>query len=152
MSGITLFRVPYMYVEDVWDKVAPFLQRAIDVARGKHDINSVYEEIKTGKEHLWIFHNDEDEIVAALTTEFAYYPLRVNLSVSFLGSDDSSFNSKDWVAALEPLEEFGKIHGCSALEFTGRRAWARLFKESGFVETFTTVEREISHGEEVTQY
>lgn len=90
------------------------------------------------------------KIVAALTTEFAYYPLRVNLSVSFLGSDDSSFTQQDWVNALDPLEEFGKIHGCSALEFTGRRAWARLFKDSGFVETFTTVEREITHGEEVT--
>lgn len=150
MSDLVFFRVPYAYVDDVWDRVSPFLQRAVNVARGKHDINSVYKEIKQGKEHLWLFHNKNDEIVAALTTEFAYYPLRVNLSVSFLGSDDSSFTHQDWVNALDPLEEFGKIHGCSALEFTGRRAWARLFKDSGFVETFTTVEREITHGEEVT--
>jgi|TARA_R110000765_G_scaffold128799_1_gene227094 hypothetical protein len=140
-----------MYVDDVWDKAAPFLQRAIDVTRGKHNIETLYEEIKTGKEHLWAFYNEEDEMVGSLTTEFTYYPLRVNLSVAFLGSDDCSFSSEDWVATLGPLEEFGKLYGCSALEITGRRAWARYFKDSGFVETFTTVEREIDHGKKVSE-
>ena len=99
--------------------------------------------MKTGNQHLWVFHNADEEIVCAMTTQFMYYPLRVNLSVTFIGSDDESFSSDEWIRLMEQLMEWAKIHGCSGIESVGRRAWARIFKKIGFVETFTTVEAEV---------
>ena len=143
MSDIVLFRVPYEFVDDIWGEVEPFLKRAVDVSRGRYDMPSLYNDVKTGNQHLWVFHNADEDIVCAMTTQFMYYPLRVNLSVTFIGSDDESFSSDDWVRFMEQIMEWAKLHGCSGVESVGRRAWARLFKKIGFVETFTTVEAEV---------
>ena len=143
MSDVVLFRVPYEFVDDIWGKAEPFLKRAVDTSMGRYDMPSLYADVKSGRQQLWLYHDKNEEIVSAMTTQFIYYPLRVNLSVAFLGSDDKSFSPDDWVAHMEQVMDWAKIHGCSAVEVVGRKGWARLFKKIGFVETFTTIEAEV---------
>ena len=51
MSDIVLFRVPYEFVDEIWERVEPFLKRAVDVSRGRYDMPSLYNDVKTGNQH-----------------------------------------------------------------------------------------------------
>jgi hypothetical protein len=143
MSDLHISRVPSEFVDEIWERVEPFLKRGVDASRGRFDMPSLYKDIKAGNQQLWVIFKDDDNLVCSLTTQFMYYPLRVNMSVPFIGSDDTSFSNSDWVDMMLVLMDFAKINGCSAVESVGRRAWARIFKDIGFEETFTTVEGEI---------
>tara|TARA_R100000963_G_C4629413_1_gene94872 strand:- start:757 stop:1188 length:432 start_codon:yes stop_codon:yes gene_type:complete len=143
MSDLNMTRVPVLYLDKVWGRVEPFLKRAVDVSRGRYDMPSLYEEVKAARQQLWVIYTADEEIVCSFTTQFMYYPLRVNLSVSFIGSDDNSISKEDWVDIVLELMDWGRVHGCSGFESVGRRAWGRIFKDIGFEETFTIVESEI---------
>jgi hypothetical protein len=143
MSEFILSRVPASYVDALWGRVEPFLKRAVDVSRGRYDMESLYNEVKSANQQLWVIFRGDDDLACALTTQFMYYPLRVNLSVTFIGSDDESITPDDWIDLMEELMEWARLHECSAIESVGRRAWGRIFKKIGFEETFTTVEAEV---------
>ena len=143
MSDIHCSRVPSKFVDEVWERVEPFLKRGVDASRGRYDMPSLYKEVKSGNQHLWVIFKDDDNLVCSLTTQFAYYPLRVNLSTPFAGSDDESISKEDWQDVALILMDWARLHGCSALEIVGRRGWVRTLKEVGLEESFTTVEGEI---------
>jgi hypothetical protein len=147
MSQVQMTRVLPEYYQEILPKAEPFLKRAVDVSRGRYDMPSLIKDLIDGTQKLWIiFKEENNEIVCAFTTMFVHYPLRINLSVTFIGSDDESISKEDWIGFMEELMDWGRIYGCSAVESVGRRAWGRIFKDIGFEETFTTVEGEISNG------
>ena len=145
-ESVDFFRVLPEYIDRIWPKVEPFLKKGVDASRGRFDMPSLYREITTGAQHLWIFVKDDDEVVAAMTTQFVYYPLRVNLCVPFIGSDDESIGKDDWRRMMLKLIEWAKLYGCSAVEALGRRGWTRVFRDIGFEESFVNIEREVSDG------
>ena len=144
MAGLKMTRVLPAYYKDVLPLTEKYLKRAVDVSRGRYDMPTLIREILAGHQQLWIiFDESSGDIVVAFTTMFAKYPLRMNLSVTFIGSDDESMSQEDWLRLMPELMDWAKLYGCSAVESVGRRAWGRIFKKLGFEETFTTVEGEV---------
>tara|TARA_Y100001949_G_scaffold172721_1_gene177204 strand:- start:90 stop:557 length:468 start_codon:yes stop_codon:yes gene_type:complete len=141
---LSLTRVPVEYVDRYWGDASRLLERAVGQSGGRYNIESIYLEIVRGDSHLWVIFEGEDNVVCAFTTQFIYYPLRMNLSVVFLGSDDSLGNfSGKWVELMPELMEWAKLHGCGAIEIVGRRGWLRVFRDLGFKESYTTIEGEV---------
>lgn len=146
-ASVSLTRIPVEYVDSYWPKVAGFLEKAVNESRGRYDIESLYLEIIRGSSHLWILFEGDDEAVSAFTTQFVHYPLKLNLSLVFLGADDSdeSFNGRlqAWGALMPEVLEWARLHGCSGLEIIGRRGWLRVLKDQGFKESYLMIESEV---------
>ena len=141
---LSLTRVPLEYVDRYWAQASGMLERAVNESRGRYNLEALYLEIIKGDCHLWVIFEGEDNVVSAFTTQFIYYPLKMNLSVVFLGSDDSLGGfSGMWVDLMPELMEWAKLHGCSAIEVVGRKGWLRVFRELGFKESFTMIEGEV---------
>lgn len=104
---------------------------------------SLYNEIKAGNQQLWVAFQDDEEIICAVTTQFMYYPLRVQLAITFAGADDKSMSKENWQRIVLDMMDWGKLHGCAGVEIVGRRGWVRMLKDIGLEESFTTVEGEI---------
>ena len=142
--SLSLTRLPVEYVDRYWSDASALLERAVNGSRGRYNVESLYLEIVNGDSHLWVIFEGEDNIVSAFTTQFMHYPLKMNLSVVFLGSDDSLGNfSGKWVDLMPELMEWAKFHGCNSIEVVGRRGWLRVFRDLGFKESYTMIEGEV---------
>ena len=142
--SLSLTRLPIEYLDRYWPVASELLARGVETSRGRYNIESLYLELVRGESHLWLIFEGDDNVVCAFTTQFAYYPLKMNLSVVFLGSDDSlgDFSGK-WVDLMPELMEWAKIHGCSAVELVGRRGWLRVLRGLGFRESYSMIEGEV---------
>ena len=72
--------------------------------------------------------------------------LKVNASVVFCGSRDGAEMegmAGKWVEAMEMFKEWAKFSGCDGIEIVGRKGWSRIFKNSGFEESYVTIESEV---------
>ena len=142
--SLSLTRVPVEYVDRYWGDASGLLERAIKESGGRYNIESVYLEIISGASHLWVIFEGDDNVVCAFTTQFIHYPLKINLSVVFLGSDDSLGNfSGKWVESMSELMEWAKVHGCSSVEVVGRRGWLRVLRDLGFKQSYVSIECEV---------
>jgi len=144
VAELKLTRVLPAYYKEILPLTEKYLKRAVDVSRGRYDMPTLIREILAGHQQLWVVFDEESgDIALAFTTYFAKYPLRMNLSVGFIGSDDDTMTKEDYLKLMPELMEWAKLYGCSGIESVGRKAWGRIFKELGFEETFTTVEGEV---------
>ena len=135
--------VPYEYVDDLWPQASILLKRGVEESRGRYDLESLYSEIKMGDQHLWVMFEGDDDMLAAFATQFCQYPLKLQLSVTFCGSEDSVGSGDKWRHAIEAVMEFARIHGCSGIEIVGRKGWFKLFERLGFEQSYVTIEREV---------
>ena len=143
-EDISITRIPIEYVDGVWPEVSIVLKKGVDASRGRYDMNAVYEDIMKESQHLWVIFRGDNEILASFTTQFCYYPLKMNLSVVFCGSNESMGGvSGNWIRAMELLKEWAKVFGCDAIEIVGRRGWLKVFKSIGFEESYITVESKV---------
>ena len=53
--------IPTEYVDKEWSHVANLLCKAILHSGGRWDIGSVYEEVKAGRQHLFIVYDEDEE-------------------------------------------------------------------------------------------
>jgi len=142
-DSVMITPIPIEYVDHYWGVVGPMLETATLESRGRWDIESVYKEIRSGGQLLWVVFESDDDILAAFTTQIYYYPLKRYASVVFCGSRGSSGMegmAGKWVQAMNALREWAKVHGCDGVEIVGRKGWGRIFKNSGFEESFVTIE------------
>jgi hypothetical protein len=94
-----------------------------------------------GEQQLWITRDDDDNIVAALTTQIVNYPSRTLLSVQFLGGHGFD----EWSnGMLDLLEAFARDANCSGVEAVGRFGFWPFFKKRGYTKAYCTYECEIT--------
>ena len=132
-----------MFLDDCWIEAGAFLKRAVDESRGRYDIFNVRREIESGSQHLWLLFRGENEMILAATTMFCFYPLKKNLAVVFLGSNDDSCWIKHREIIVNTLEDFARENGCDGIEATGREGWVRVLSPFGWEKAFTVVEKDL---------
>lgn len=145
-ESISITQIPLKHVDHYWGVVAPMLEKATEESRGRYNIDAVYQEIKSGTHYLWVIFQGDDDILASFTTQFCHYPLKVNAAVLFCGSRDGAEMdgmAGKWVEAMEMFKEWAKFSGCDGIEIVGRKGWSRIFKNSGFEESYVTIESEV---------
>jgi len=132
--------IPKHYLDDCWDRVAPLIQKSIDFAGGRYDLEYVKRELERDMFQLWIMFDGEDDIKAAVISQVVTYPMKKVLVGTFVGGEDV-LNNCDLI--LEAAQSFGRQVGCDTLEIWGRPGWKRALKKIGFSNERVCMERSI---------
>ena len=78
--------VPKEAVKHVWSDVEELLKKSVaDTSRGKIDLIDILNGILTDVYVLWVVLDEEDNMVAAITTRIATYPRRKSMVLDFVG-------------------------------------------------------------------
>lgn len=119
--------VPNEHVDTVWESVKDYLDGAAQYTHGRYTIDDIYVCIKEYDYTLWIAF-DEEKIKAAVVTNFAHYPRKKYLVMTFCGGDQLD-QWKDPMLTL--LQRFAYDTQCDGIEATARLGWTKIFKSDG---------------------
>ena len=115
--------VPPVEVMHVWHKVEPLLRRVVKPHTG-YSLESVLLKLQLAHWQLWVM----GDFQAVAITEIQERPLHKVLWCQFIVGDDVD----EWLDDWERVQtEFAKAHDCVAVEFSGRRGWAKFEKKYG---------------------
>ena len=133
--------VPKEAVKHVWSDVEELLKKSVaDTSRGKIDLIDILNGILTDVYVLWVVLDDEDKMIAAITTRIATYPRRKSMVLDFVGG--SKLNEwKDIV--IETIGRFAKENDCQHLEGYGRKGWERALRGNGFYSEYIAYRMEL---------
>lgn len=113
-----------------FDRVAPFLQGALDRDLGTHDLEDVRDLLLSAPVQLWTTAN------AAMVTVVETYPRKKMLRGWLSGG------KLEEIVAYEPkIRDWAKRQGCDLIVIGGRKGWLRAFE--GYQEASTVIAREI---------
>lgn len=121
-----LVQIPVDGIDQVEELVTPFLDRLIPYTLGRLTTPDLLEMFRSAKAQLWLIWSvDERELLGVGSTVLKVYPQRkVCKAWMFIGEDYRRCYEK-----LEELENWARDQGCASMEITGRKGWARVFKE-----------------------
>ena len=72
--------VPVEYLDEKWQDIKPILNKAVCLSPRKIDIEDVYTASKQGAYLVWTV-EEEDKVIAVVTTRMIYYPKGYALSL-----------------------------------------------------------------------
>lgn len=115
--------VPTTAVSNIWDSVKNLITKTNDDVLNDNDIKKY---LLNGDYTLWVAIDEQSKnVVAAMTTEFAYYPRDKVCRVVTLAGE----RMKEWIGNLDMVEEWAKEQGCSYLDMYGRRGWIKVLTD-----------------------
>lgn len=113
--------VPRDRVGEVWPKVAPWLQQALDRGAGEYALEDLEDYVRHGFAELFIA-ADPQGLMAAAVAQIQDYP-----RTSLVGLLAAGGRQMAGVSAMWPVvRAYAKERGCSGVRFYGRRGWARV--------------------------
>ena len=110
-------------VPDIWIKVKPLVDSALEHSRNELNSYDILKMILNEKGHLWIGVEDGD-IKSALVTTIINYPRKRILRIVVWTVERES-NSDIWLKYLYKIEDFARINECSHLEAWARKGFTR---------------------------
>ena len=109
-----------------------WIEAALELSGGTHTFDDIVSAVYAGHMQLWPAER------ACAVTEIVTFPRRKVLHIFLAGGDMEQIVDMDSSAT-----EFAKANGCSALTIAGRRGWKKVLSDNGYVESFTTLTKEI---------
>jgi len=116
----TIWLVPTRLVPAVWDDVAPILKPAVELAAGRHSLETTFDQLRSGHMQLFVAVQD-DAAKAAAVTQVLEYPNANWLVVLFCAGKGLPEWGRD---GIEAIEDWARRCGCSGVEIVGRAGWA----------------------------
>lgn len=126
--------VPLEYVHQCWPSVEEYLKGAAEYTHGRYEVQDILDAITDYDHTLWIAF-DESGIKGAVVTNFANYPRKRYLVMSFCGGVELD-KWKD--PMLKLLQHWAHDNGCEGVEATARLGWAKIFKNDGHTPLWQT--------------
>lgn len=115
--------VPTLAVETIWDSVKKLITKTNDDVLNDNDIKGY---LLNGDYTLWVAIDEQTKkVVAAMTTEFAYYPRDKVCRVVTLAGE----RMREWIGNLDMVEDWAKKQGCNYLDMYGRRGWIKVLPD-----------------------
>jgi hypothetical protein len=111
-------------IPEVWDRVAPLLEKAEEHSDGEWLVEDFYGPLLDCQMQLWVAVENGD-LLAAMTTEIAHHPRKKVLRIVALGG--SGFNK--WSKFYPALESFAMRLDCNSLEICTTRKWLKILKD-----------------------
>jgi hypothetical protein len=110
----------------------PWIEAALARSGGTHHFDDIVRGIYAGHFQFWPAEN------GCAVTEIITYPRKKVFHVFLAGGQMEQIVDMDASAT-----EFARQNGCSAMSIAGRRGWSRVLQDNGWVETFTTLSKEL---------
>ena len=142
-TGLMFTPVPTEFVDGVWPQVSEIMEKSVKTAEGKYKVEDLYPEIMDNQIVLWIIadHDNDDEIIAAITTRLIEYPQGNSMAMDWIGGK----RMKDWLPlAQDRISNYAKIHDCKYLEGYGRRGWDRWLRKYGWKPDYIAYKMELN--------
>ena len=138
----TTLKPHLLYPDDVpyvWEDVAPMLAKAAVHSEGELEPEDFIEPLSTGEMQLWVAYKNDDNINAAMVTQFIQYPQKKILRIISLAGEDFK-EIKNFQAMIEG---FAIKYGCTAIELWGRKGWKKLLPE--WKDSYIVYTKELQH-------
>ena len=121
--------VPTEYVHLEWNKVAPLIQKAIDITPGRIAASDIYIMLLAGEILLWEITDKDNKVIAALTSKVFDLPRGRICCAEWCGGSDM----EDWIDELiVKIESYAKDMGCTIIEAHGRQGWKKKLEPHGW--------------------
>jgi phage pi2 protein 07 len=130
---VRLYGVLSHCIDQVWEHVAPQLEKAISYSDGKFQLEDVYRSLIARDMQLWVVFDKDGNLCTSVVSQILNFPRKKVFQLLFIAGKDS----EDWLYLYEDLKDFAKEHGCVAVEGYGRPGWERLSKHLGFKKIHT---------------
>lgn len=116
--------VPTLGVEVIWDSVRELVAKTNDEVLNDDDVKNF---LLDGSYTLWVaIDEDSRKVVAAMTTEFAYYPRNKVCRVVTIGGE----RMNEWMEeGLTKVEGWATTQGCNYIDMYGRRGWIKVLPD-----------------------
>jgi hypothetical protein len=138
MTGVPSHEVPY-----IWDRVAHFIQAALDRTEGELDLSDIQTAILDRDMQLWVL-LDGKELIGAVVTQIIPYPKKKACRIVAMGGDVSGyFDDID-----ELLSTWAGELGCDRMEIVGRKGWTRAIRHLGYNEAYSYVTKTLGQSNE----
>lgn len=93
------------------------------------DIQTLFEEITTGKRQLWLILDDDGKFLSFVLTAIQIEPTgEKTLVIPSLAGDEGAST----VHMIDRLEAFGRENGCNVSSIVARKGWTKPFAEQGY--------------------
>ena len=133
------FPVPVEYLDEKSQYIKPILNKAVCLSPRKIDIEDVYTASKQGAYLVWTV-EEEDKVIAVVTTRMIYYPKGYAMAVDFVGGK----RMKEWLDMVHnTLETHAKHNKCIHLEAFGRRAWGKYLEKLSWYPAYITYHKDL---------
>jgi hypothetical protein len=133
---IQVSMVPREFVKQVWPDVEDYLRGAADYTYGRYEVQDILDAITDYDHTLWVAFN-ESGIKGTVVTNFAHYPKKKYLVMSFCGGVELD----KWKAPmLKLLQQYAFDTKCDGVEATARIGWTKIFKDDGHKALWQTFE------------
>lgn len=119
------------FFEVHWERCRPWIEEALEYARGTHTMDDVRREILEGPATFWPGRN------AAMVTEIYEYPQMKVLSFWLAGGDLVELRDE----LLPMAETWAKDRGITRAMISGRRGWVKALP--GYQEVATVCAKEL---------
>ena len=115
------------------------LAKAAVHSDGELEPEDFIEPLSTGEMQLWVAYEDNDNIHAAMVTQFIQYPQKKILRIISLAGQDF----KEIKNFQSMIEGFAIRYGCTAIEMWGRKGWKKLLPD--WKDSYTVYTKELQH-------
>lgn len=126
-------------VPDIWNRVVPFLEQAVETSNGRMSAANTLDRILKSQVYLWVCYDDQSlEIAGAATTHVTPYDGGVKyLTVELLAGERFS----EWRDIMQAaLVKLAIAESCIGVELIGRDGWVRELRDLGWTRAFSTVQ------------
>ena len=121
--------------DQVWEKVIPLIDRAIEYADGKYGAEDIYKALKNREMQLWVAFTKVGALSAFCITKITHYPREKRGAILFA----SGHNVMEWLPFCKTIQNWARENGCTSMEVYGRRGWKKLLKQYGHYEIHTVL-------------
>lgn len=120
-----------------FDRLAPYIQAALEHAEGTHTLQDVRDKVESGHLQLWPLPT------SVVITEVLETPRAKILHFFLCGG-----NLEELRPVYNIIEEWGKSIGCTRASYIGRHGWQRTFltREEGWTAPLTYFSKDLTHG------
>ena len=123
-----------------WKHAVPLLLEGKKHWEDYATLESIHDEVMSGKLHLWMM-NDSGAFILAMLTEFAVYPTKRVLRVLWICGEALG----DGIGLfLDFVERWAARQGITSIQVIGRKGWVRKLKRYGYVQTQWVVNKNLS--------
>jgi hypothetical protein len=120
----------------MWAHVKEYLDGAAQYTHGRYTVEDIYDAIMDYDHTLWVAF-DHEKIKGAVVTNFAHYPKKKYLVMTFCGGVELD---KWKPSMLKLLQHYAHDTQCDGVEATARPGWTKVFKDDGHKALWQTFE------------
>ena len=132
--GVVFAPVPPAKVDELWPRLAPFLDRIPEMG-SRYTVADVLDYTRKGALQAWGVVEGE-QLLAVFFTEVCDWPRRRVLRIPYIAGE----HMERWIGHLPQFEAFIRGEGFDEIELQGRPGWERV---TGYRERFRTFVKDL---------